>query len=142
MHPQVKRTWNPVTAGILDIVSGVYIGVLLARGLLDFAAFLNDEAGKMENILFPLTAIFASAFMIFTAFCLAASASLAITGGVFAVRRKVYGLALTGSIAVFVTSLLAPFAPFIQVHPIAWIIASILGLAAIILISLSKSEFK
>jgi hypothetical protein len=47
---------------------------------------------------------------------------LAIIGGIYALHRKKSGLALTGSIAAFL--------PF-----------SLLGLASIILIALSKDEF-
>ena len=48
---------------------------------------------------------------------------LAIVGGIYALRRKIWGLALAGSIAAFFPS---------------WI----LGLTAIVLTALSKNEFE
>jgi hypothetical protein len=134
------KTWKPVAAGIINFIGGAYIVFSLVIGLFNFAIFLNDEADKMENILFPLTAIVSSAIIIFHSFCLTVLASLAIVSGVIAIRRKVWSLALTGSIAVFVASL-SLFAPFINLHLSAWIIAPILGIATVILIALSKKEF-
>jgi hypothetical protein len=48
---------------------------------------------------------------------------LAIVGGIYALQRKIWGLALAGSIAAFFPS---------------WI----LGIAAIVLTALSKNEFE
>jgi hypothetical protein len=48
---------------------------------------------------------------------------LAVIGGIYALQREKFGLAVTGSIAAFL--------PF-----------SLLGLASIILIALSKDEFE
>jgi hypothetical protein len=50
-------------------------------------------------------------------------AILSLVGGIFALQRKMWGLALAGSIGAFLTAI-------------------ILGIPAIILIALSKKEFK
>jgi hypothetical protein len=76
-----------LTAGILDLVAGVpalIIGILIAAGLGVFGGF-SGVAGLgilTEAISVPLI-IFAIA---------------AIVGGVFALRKRVWGLALAGSI--------------------------------------------
>jgi hypothetical protein len=64
-------------------------------------------------------------FPIFTALALpfAVVGILAIVGGIYALQRKIWGLALAGSIAAFFPS---------------WI----LGIAAIVFIALSKNEFE
>ena len=107
-----KQTWMPTTAGILDIIAGScgLIASLVFVSLGGIMRFVPD----VPTFLFP----------IFTALAIpiAAIGILAIVGGIYALRRKVWGLALAGSIAAFFPS---------------WI----LGLTAIVLTALSKNEF-
>jgi hypothetical protein len=107
-----KETWMPTTAGILDIIAGScgLLASLVFISLGGVARFIPD----VPTFLFP----------IFTALSIpiAAIGILAIIGGIYALRRKVWGLALAGSIAAFFPS---------------WI----LGLTAIVLTALSKNEF-
>ena len=104
----------PLIAGILAIVSGglKLFGVL---GLIAFGFF----AIALPTItrIGPLT-LFLGAFV-----PLVILVALAIIGGIFAIQRKHFGLALTGAIAA-----LLPF--------------SLLGLASIILLAISKEEFE
>jgi len=104
--------WMPLTAGILDLVAGVpalIIGILVAAGL-GALGRLSGIAGVgviMGAIGVPL--------IIF--------AIIAIVGGVFALRKRTWGLALAGSI----------FALFC-----AWI----LGIPAIVFTVMGKKHFK
>jgi len=104
--------WMPLTAGILDLVAGVpalIIGILVAAGL-GAIGWLSGIAGVgviMAAIGVPL--------IIF--------AIIAIVGGVFALRKRIWGLALAGSI----------FALFC-----AWI----LGIPAIVFTVMGKKHFK
>jgi len=105
----MERTWKPTTAGILMIIGGAFhviLGIIIAAiGGLTF--------------LFGFTAIFGVPFLIL--------GIIAIVGGVYALRREVWGLALAGAICAFIPVILP------------W---NVLGLLAIIFVSLGKREFK
>jgi len=105
----MERTWKPTAAGILAIIAGalhVILGIILAA------------IGGLTFFL-PLTALFGIPFLIL--------GLIAIVGGVYALRREAWGLALAGAICASVP-VIAPW--------------NILGLLAIIFVSLGKGEFK
>ena len=103
----MQKTQKPVIGGILSIVGGS-LGVLSAIGILIAVVFVPGNIGVL------LLSI-AAWFFIF--------GILSIIGGVFAVQRKLWGLAITGSIAAIFS--LIP-----------------LGIASIVLTSMSKDEFE
>jgi hypothetical protein len=107
-----KETWMPTTAGILDIIAGS-CGLIASLVFVSLGGIMRFVP-NVPTYLWP----------IFTALSvpIATIGILAIIGGVYALRRKVWGLALAGSIAAFFPS---------------WI----LGLTAIVLTALSKNEF-
>ena len=109
----MERPWRSLTAGILNIISGV--GMLFVCFWLLLAGGITTAVGNapawVPGLLFGL------------AFPFAILAILACIGGIFAIKRKIWGLALTGSIASF-------FCCFV------------LGIVSIALISLSRNEFK
>ena len=105
----MERTWKPATAGILCIVAG------------SFAVIAGLVAGLIGTIIggffgLPWLGLFGIPSLIF--------GIIAIVGGIYALRRQVWGLALAGSIC----ALVGPWA--------------ILGLLAIIFVSLGKGEFE
>jgi hypothetical protein len=105
----MERTWKPTTAGILTIIAGalhVVLGIIIAA-ISGITFFL------------PLTAIFGAPLLIL--------GIIGIVGGVYALRREAWGLALAGAICAFIPLILP------------W---NILGLLAIIFVSLGKHEFK
>jgi hypothetical protein len=106
----MEKTWKPTAAGILAIVAGVLnliVGiVIVAVG----SAFLGPFIG-----LGWLGAIGAPLIIL---------GIVSIVGGVFALRRRIWGLALAGAIC-------ALFPP-----PIA-----ILGILSIIFLAISTREF-
>ena len=114
MEPTVKRTSIPIIAGILAIASGgfkllVFLGLIVA------------------SLVFPVSqgpgfAVNAGILLIIITVPICFLGILALLGGIYALQRKKYRLAVAGSIAAFL--------PF-----------SFLGLASIILIALSKDEF-
>jgi hypothetical protein len=108
-----KQTWMPTTAGILDIIAGSC--GLIAALVFIFVGGVLRFVPSVPPFLWP----------IFTALAipLAIIGILAIVGGVYALQRKIWGLALAASIAAFFPS---------------WI----LGLTAIVLTALSKNEFE
>jgi len=104
----MEKTWKPTTAGILCIIAGsiaVLAGIVVALPGLFVGGFFG----------LPWPGLFGIPSLIF--------GILAIVGGIFALKRQVWGLALTGSIC-------ALFGPWV-----------ILGLLAIIFVSLGKGEF-
>lgn len=109
----MKRTWMPTVAGILDIISGsagiVWFCIMVVVGM------AVRFAPRAPSVLPP--------FMVGMAIPLLAIAILAIVGGVHALQRKNWGLALAASIAAFFPS---------------WF----LGIPAIVLTSLSREEFE
>jgi len=113
-----KKTAMPLVAGILDILSGVFsllgvlgliIAIVVTSGALGFAGVWVPV--NVTNILWSI------------AIPLAIVGTLSLIGGIYAVQRKMWGLALAGSIVTVLPSFL-------------------LGVAALILVALSKDEFE
>jgi len=116
-------TWMPLTAGILDLVAGIpalIIGIVLAASLGMLGALIGGLGGVpgvgaiMGAIAVPL--------IIF--------AIIAIVGGVFAIRKRTWWLALVGSIFAFLAGL-----PLI-------LPAIFLGIPAIVFTIMGKKHFK
>jgi len=121
----METTWKPVVAGILDIVLGILnlfgmfmvIGLLVAFGggiltIVRIAEFMPIWlSGMVQGVLIIL------------AILLAVSSSLPLIGGIYAIQRKSWGLALTGSI-------------------VAILSAAPLGIISTVLVALSKNEFE
>jgi hypothetical protein len=104
----MEKTWKPTTAGILCIIAGaisVIAGIVIAA---------LGGIGWFFGIPW-ISAIGAPAIVV---------GIIAIVGGSAALRRRVWGLALAGSIC----ALLPPW--------------TILGILAIIFVSLGKGEFE
>ena len=109
----MEKTWKPTTAGILDIVAGGFT-VITGIGLI--------VGGGVTGIV-PDVPDFVPALLMGLAIPFLIVGILAIVGGVYALKRKKWGWALTGSI-------LALF-PW-------WV----LGIAAIVITILAKNEFE
>ncbi len=127
-----KGTWKSITAGILTIVAGVFG---LTRILHPFRSSINSGppgiiphpihppiSPRMPGIM-PHTFNFMGHFYLPIAIAVGLLGILAIVGGVYALKRRIWGLALAGSIA-------AIFGSF----P--------LGIAGLVLTVLSKTEFE
>ena len=117
----MEKSWKPLTGGILSIIGGV-IGLFASMGLFIAISALNfteDWMGRwgMYDIPINITSILLA---IAIPFCVCGI--IAVIGGIFAVQRKCWGMALAGSIAAFFP---------------AWI----LGLGAMVFIAISHDEF-
>lgn len=118
----MNNSSSPIAAGVLSIVSGI-IGVLIGAGLILLAVFfisLVSIETTPADADFPFV-IFEAMYLGWGVFTLLL-AVLAIIGGIYALQRKYWGLALAGSIA----AILAFFPT---------------GIAAVIFVALSKNEF-
>jgi len=105
----MEKTWKPTVAGILAIIAGalqVIFGIVCATGVGFWAGIMG--IGWLSAIFAPLIVF----------------GIIAIVGGIYALLRKVWGLALAGSICAF-------FGPWF-----------ILGILSIIFVSLGKGEFE
>ena len=97
------KTWKPTAAGILSIISGTFIVWYRLSELIRIGSSL---VGIMLGL-------------------------IAIVGGIFAIRRRVWGLALAGAIC----SIVPP-------HPWGFLIwTPVLGILAVVFVVSSKSEF-
>ena len=105
----VKRTWKPTTAGILTLIAGI-LNVIAGIVVAAVGSFIGPMVGWMG-----FGAIGAPLIII---------GIISIVGGVFAIQRRTWGMALAGAIC-------ALFPP-----PII-----ILGILAIIFLALSRKEF-
>jgi len=121
------RTWKTTTAGILNIVSGVFVLIsgitivsLLGQPMATYVADYVMYSMKLSGT--PNTS-FVTMIIVTLAVALIVLGIISLLGGIYSLRRSVWGLALTG--AIFAFSYLPP-----------------LGIPAIILIALSKHEFE
>jgi hypothetical protein len=114
--PAPANTWMSTTGGILSII----VGVMDLIGCLFMGFFTCAGAVFTGDDLFDSS--FPAAFFGFIAFYLLIIGILSLIGGIFAVRRKIWGLALTGAIAAFFGG-------------------SLLGIIAIVFVIMSKKEF-
>jgi len=116
----MEKTPKPIIAGSLSMFSGGvsligFIGLLIASIALGWTA--ADVTGWLPGMSIAL-----SVLIILCVLSLFAGV-LALQGGIYAVQRKKWGWALVGSICALVPTF-------------------VLGLAAIMLITLSKDEFE
>ncbi len=106
----MERTWRPTTAGILSIVAGA---LNLIVGIIVVSIGASVVAPLCR--LWGFTAVGVPIIVL---------GIISIVGGIFALRRRVWGMALAGAIC-------ALFPP-----PIA-----VLGILAIVFVALSQEEF-
>jgi len=118
----MDNAWMPKVAGILDIVAGslgVMFPFIMALWFVFFSMAMRSDPGEFHD--FPVS--FMAIFMIPFALFMLGAGILAIIGGVHALKRKKWGLALAGSIG-------AVFTQFV------------LGVVAIIFTVMGKNEFE
>jgi len=121
----MKQTWKPTTAGILSIVAGAFgvIGSIVFLTLGTIAGGLLGVIGlpDLSSIIFPaLAGIIGALAAIPLAFGI-----VAIIGGIHALKRRKWGLALAGAICALIA---CP--------------GFVLGTLAIIFVSMGKGEFE
>lgn len=117
------RTWQPTTAGILTIISSCYgtgFGVALTKGVSLLHQLLGD-GGKQVPLDMGGTPSEITAYgILYIVFGV-----VSLIGGISALRRKVWGLALAGAILSL------------------WMIpvGTVLGILSIVFLAKSKGEF-
>lgn len=125
----MDRTWKPKTAGIMTIISGCYgigIGAFLATLGPSFSTaypFLEPYLGDIGGIPFDISGI-----GLLIGALGAAGITLgviALIGGIFALKRRLWGLSLAGAIVSL------PLIP----------VGTVLGILSIIFLVKGKKEF-
>jgi hypothetical protein len=117
----MDRSWMPTTAGILNIISGA-MKLFGGLGLIIFAGFSSMWGGQMmSNYNMPVGLM--AGLMGFGGFVILILGVVSIIGGIFALRKKLWGMALAGSI----TSVLGG--------------NLLLGVAAIVFVVMGKKNF-
>ncbi|HEX76694.1 MAG TPA: hypothetical protein G4O12_08990 [Dehalococcoidia bacterium] len=122
----MKRTWKPTTAGVLNIISGIFlfIGGISVLGLLGqpmAASWANYVMYSVELSGAPSMS-FVTTIIVILATALIVPGVLSILGGICSVKRSVWGMALAGSISTLLS-------------------VTFLGIPAIILTVVSRREF-
>ena len=107
----MEKTWKPLTGGILSIIAGA-LGIL--RGMVILV--VGGAIAGIEKIAPLVPEILAA-----VAIPMIILGIVAIIGGIYALKRKMWGLALAGSICSLV---------------------SVLGIPAIIFVAMGKDEFE
>ena len=123
----VQKTWKPMVGGILDIVGGALrilgsIAVLIGIMFFIPVAVTGGPVPVPEMARWLIPGALETILVIATIFLLIVGI-LPIIGGIYALQRKKWGLALTGSIVAIFGS-------------------SIMGILATIFIAMSKDEFE
>jgi hypothetical protein len=114
-----KNHWMPVVAGILTLIAGVtkllaFLGVLIAAIFIPASSY--SSWGDAPHMMW--SANWMIAFMV----PLLVLGVLAIIGGVYMLQRRMWGMALAGAIAALLPN-------------------TLLGIAAVVLIAISKDQF-
>jgi uncharacterized membrane protein HdeD (DUF308 family) len=117
----MEETWKSTTGGILSIIGGV-IAFFASMGLFIASTAINYTENWVGNWGLNGLPINITSILLAIAIPLCICGIIAIIGGIFALQRKCWGLALAGSIAAFFP-------------------ASILGLGSVVFIAISRDEF-
>lgn len=126
----MKKTWKPTAGGILAIVIGVFGGLLF--GL----AYSLDPHNTGGAARFGVMALVLGI--------------IAIIGGVFVLRRRVYRLASWGAICALLSGLMAGMAVIAEAatlflraeHFVPLVVFGVLGILAIVFTYQGKGEFE
>ena len=116
----MEKTWKPTAAGVLTIIAGILgllIGILLAVGLGIAGMIIGMIPGFPGVGLLGLIGIPRIILSV-----------VAIVGGIYALKRRLWGLALAGAICALLFTL----------PVLGWILA----ILAIIFVALGKGEFE
>ncbi len=120
----MEATWKPIVAGILNIITGVInlFGMFVVIGLLTAFGGGILSIIRIADMMPIWLSGMVHGVLIIMAILLAVLSSLPLIGGIYAIQRKAWSLALTGSVVAI-----------LSIPP--------LGIVSTVLVSLSKNEF-
>jgi len=125
--PAKEKSMLPTIGGVLLIVTAV-LGIAMAALWISAGSILDDLAdipgvGDLADILEDIIVAMGVVGLIFSL--------VVLLGGVMAMRRKGFGMAIIGGVFALIVGLFTPYA-----------VGSVLGLVGLILIAISHKEFK
>jgi len=125
MESTTKKTWKPIVAGVLNVVTGALsaisaIAIIIALIAFDLATFLIDVI-PAEDLAFVLPLV--NTILIGVLILSILHTVFPIIGGIYALQRKRWGWVLAGSIVAVMATL-----PF--------------GIISTVLIAIAKEEFE
>ena len=131
----MKRIWMLRVAGILCIITGVSI-VVIAGELFGLSCGGSPPLDAYTGLAFILLALPLIILLIIVG-------TVATVGGIYALRRKNWGLALAGSILTLLSSVVLGIYGIIFIHSfVLFDVYASAGILAIIFVVLGKGEFK
>ena len=121
----METTWKPIVAGTINIVVGIFtlLGVFIMSAIIVGASGSILALSRIADLMPVWLSGFLQLFFIIGAFIFIILSGLPLIGGVYALQRKNWRWALTGSIVAIISS-------------------TILGIVSTILVSLSRNEFE
>jgi hypothetical protein len=123
----VNQTWKPTVAGILNIVGGalrILAAIALVIGIMFFVPVsVTGGPGPVPDMPNWMIPGVLSTILVAGSLFLLIVGILPIIGGIYALQRKKWGLALAGSIVAILGS-------------------SVMGILATIFVAISKDEFE
>jgi len=145
----MERTWKPKAAGILCVIEGAIVVVIL--GIILGIMLVSLGTGPTTTLYEP-----AIPFVILIFFVIPSIpfGILAIVGGVYALRRRRWALALAGSICALIFGIIANYialgmtgawlslVPSYLLIVLPFVVFGLLGLLALIFVILGKREFE
>jgi len=112
----MEKTWKPMVAGILNIVTGAFALLSVIGLLISIVVIGSDLVGpEVPDFVAVILWIIAIPFFVIGV--------LAIIGGIYSLQRKMWGLALAGAVA----------------STVYWFFV---GIPTIVFIAQSKDEFE
>jgi hypothetical protein len=120
------KTWKPTAAGVMTIISGCY-GIGVGATVVQGASFLDQLLGDIwiGGMQVPMDMGGIAAAVAAFGIVFIVLGVIALIGGIFALRRRVWGFALAGAI------LSLPLIPA----------GTVLGIISIVFLAKSKEEF-
>jgi len=98
----MEKTWKPVAAGVLDIVAGA-LGLLVVFGMV-IAIMVTSQPSAHFGPFPGMIPGFVPNLLLISSIPVAVTSLLALVGGIYALQRRKWGLALAGSIAAIFAS--------------------------------------
>ena len=118
----MEKTWKPMVAGILDIVSGIFALIVFVSLIIGSVVTGTGEIAREVPDFVPIVCII-------MAIPALAAGILALLGGVCALQRRRWGWALVGSIAAIFSGVITG-------------IGFLLGIPATVFTALAMNEFE
>ena len=121
----METTWKPVTAGIINITVGIFnvLGMFVVIMLIAAIGGGILAIGRIAELIPVWLSGLVQGFMIIIALIIGILGALPLIGGIYAVQRKNWPMALTGSIVATLSLLPA-------------------GIASTVLVAMAKDEFQ